>query len=249
MAKQESGMTKSGDMMNLNLLEIFDNLYRKWADEASRLAGYETVVPPYKDRIPEDCRIWVARGIQEGLCKQVEGMAKFNITTEPERRIFSWFSNWRTEKKIGPNWEMFIHVAGFSELALRYKVPFKNLRFEYDGNLIDIAILKDSKMLAMVEIKEYKEKAEKLVSSLNDSFISGVSMDAPDRYNDVLRKAKYIINHRPELFVTYSKDGIGGVFRIEYIGNKRFQFQKVELIVLNKIVESLNSKKSKTKVS
>ena len=61
---------------------------------------------------------------------------------------------------------------------------------------------------------------EKLLAEL-ESHGSGVDLDAPDRGNDPLRKAKYLVKHRPKFFSGVAI-GMQRDFEISYRGAHDF---------------------------
>ncbi|MBI4390341.1 MAG: hypothetical protein HY575_00495 [candidate division NC10 bacterium] len=93
-----------------------------------------------------------------------------------------------------------------------------NLTFE-DG-LMDLAVRRGAQLLWGIEVKEQPAQLDRLLAELG-SHGSGVDLKAPDRGNDPLRKAKYLVRHRPEFFSGVAI-GVQRDFRALYPGPKAF---------------------------
>jgi hypothetical protein len=61
---------------------------------------------------------------------------------------------------------------------------------------MDVSVRRDGELLWYVEVKPRASQIEPLLVAMN-SFAAAVPFDQPDRGNDPLRKAKYLVRHRP----------------------------------------------------
>lgn len=64
---------------------------------------------------------------------------------------------------------------------------------------MDIGVYRDSRLVLCCEVKETPLQASRLVSAVKN-YEGGVDWTAPDRGNDPLRKAKYLLKHKPSYF-------------------------------------------------
>jgi hypothetical protein len=64
---------------------------------------------------------------------------------------------------------------------------------------MDLTLYEDNRLVVCVEVKERADQVQGLIRGLR-RFAPTVDLAAPDRGNDPLRKAKYIVRHRPVYF-------------------------------------------------
>jgi len=178
--------------------DLFAVMVTRAAHDAARTFGYppppDAAVATVLARIPASVREELGRGLRESI-----------LIPGPEEYLFSiaglahgkgpyrWFSKNRAPALPSANWEYFFHVAEFVRLTRllgdRYQV-----RFEDD--LMDVSVREADQLLWYVEVKAAATQLPTLLAALRRLGV-GVEVDAPDRGNDPLRKAKYIVRHRP----------------------------------------------------
>ena len=95
------------------------------------------------------------------------------------------------------NREYFIQAAAYASLILDYGYPEKDCDVEY--HYMDVVVFKSGKPFVCVEAKVDGRQTELLLEKIL-SYAKGVPMDKPDRGNDPLRKAKYIVQDKPSYF-------------------------------------------------
>ncbi len=189
----------------------FDHCFRSWT--AAACSDWKWTEPDEGyfrrayARLPEGLRTLIARGVASGLIiphgRQftLQGLAR---TKGP----YAWFSRRLQDQGPNPNWGYFVKVAEsvrLSELA----AP-SGRRITFEDQLMDLAVYDRDRLLVCVEVKERARQLQDLVQKLR-AYESAVSLSAPDRGNDPLRKAKYLVRRRPPYFC-----GVAIGTRLEY---------------------------------
>ena len=85
---------------------------------------------------------------------------------------------------------------------------------------MDLAVRAEGQLLWCIEVKEQAIQLDELLAGL-ESHSNGVDLDAPDRGNDPLRKAKYLVKHRPKFFSGVAI-GMQRDFEVNYRGARAF---------------------------
>ena len=216
--------------------EKFDSLFEKWADDSVCNALFPAQRPQQGSRIPITIKRKVAQMVEMGICFPDIKPAHFRIADWKKGKggPYSWFSYYSSNQVIGPNWEYFVQVAAFRDLMLEHGFIPEWMKFEYHepmqkGDMpVDIAIKVPNGPKIFVEVKETKSQWENLIHSIHEIKNKGVDLSTPDRGNDPLRKAKYIITGRPDFFVGYSPEGFDS-YSVTYETVGRFTLRKAEI--------------------
>jgi len=183
---------------------IFNEHFREWVTSACREWSYHEPSEVYYDkvnnRIPDGVRVLLGEGIKEGIIL-TQGH-KFSLKgLAPNKGPYSWFSKYTSVQEPSPNWEYYIQAALYAQL---YSAPkSKELKLAFEDDLMDIALYNGSKLMVYVEVKEKASHIQQLISGIK-KYQDEVDYISPDRGNDPLRKAKYIITRKPEYFCGYS---------------------------------------------
>ena len=201
--------------MSDSLEARFVEMFKQWAEAAREDWGFDALGQESHDealaRIPKTVQVWIARGVADGIVHPhghkftLEGLAG-------GKGPYDWFSNYKTAKKLGVNWEWFIHVAEYVRLFPIREHP--GVRLEWEDGLMDLAIYQDDRLLVCIETKERPDQLRELLSALKEHE-GTVDLTEDDRHNDPLRKAKYIVKHRPRFFVGVAA-GLQESYRVEY---------------------------------
>jgi hypothetical protein len=204
--------------------EHFDNLFSEWANLAAHEWGYpepsDDFYSKFNRRIPEGIRSTLSRGLANGII--IPKGHKFTLAGLTEGKRYSWFSKFTSAKEPAPNWEYFVHVALYTKL-FSYAEK-NNLKLTFEDNLMDLALYNNKELVVCIEVKEAPSQIEKLLSQIR-KYQDDVDYTVPDRGNDALRKAKYIISRKPEYFCLYSL-GARLDFKIAYPDIKSFILEK-----------------------
>ncbi len=209
--------------------ENFDGLFEKWANEALLAARFPAQKPQQGNRIPPIVKKKVAQLWDMGICFADDKPACFRIADSKKEKggPYTWFSYYDSDQTIGPNWEYFVQIAAFRDLMLEYGFLPEWMKFEYhepmpNGELaVDIGVKIPNGPKIFLEVKETKTQWEILISQVKGIGMQGIDLTGPDRGNDPLRKAKYIVAGRPDYFVGYSPEGLDS-YQVNYESGSRF---------------------------
>ena len=110
---------------------------------------------------------------------------------------YAFFSR-SSSSEPAPNWEYFVQVAEY--LRLHAAVKWRGLRVTFEDDLMDLAVYSDDGLQWCVEVKEQAARQlAPLVAGIRQHG-QRVDFEVPDRGNDPLRKAKYLVCRRPPYF-------------------------------------------------
>jgi hypothetical protein len=155
------------------------------APQAQQVADWLTV-------LPNGTRELIGGGIEKGIVR-VAGLT-FNLTGLPASKgPYALFSRNRGPGLPSPNWEYFFQIAEF--VRVREALPV-SLNVGFEDGLMDVSVRRDGELLWYVEVKPRMSQIAPLLVAMN-SYAAAVPLDQPDRGNDPLRKAKYLVRHRP----------------------------------------------------
>lgn len=178
--------------------DLFAVAFSRAADQAAMAFGYRRLdaaeIATWMTRLPEATRSWIGRGFRERIVVQGAEDSTFTLTGAVGKGPYAWFSRDRRPGTPSPNWEYFFQVAEFvrTRLALdgSYDVGFE------DG-LMDVSVRREGRLLWYTEVKTSRSQIQVLLAKLALLGDVGVPDAQPDRGNDALRKAKYLVRHRP----------------------------------------------------
>jgi hypothetical protein len=128
----------------------------------------------------------------------------------------------RGSGKVDPCWELFVQLADYGRLRAIAERHGQIVRLE--DSLMDLTVRSGNTLILYVEHKVTAATARKLAAKMRAYGQAGFSLTDPDRHNDALRKAKYLVRDgaRPRFFglsaVNYQK-----LFRLEYDEGNRFR--------------------------
>jgi hypothetical protein len=127
------------------------------------------------------------------------------------------FSRNRGPGTPSPNWEYFIQLAEYLRIVRSIR---SSLRVGFEDGLMDVSVRDDQRLIWYIEAKERASQAGHLMDRLA-THAAGVDMTSPDRGNDPLRKAKYLVKYRP-VFLTVIAIGWRGDYALQYPDDQSF---------------------------
>lgn len=205
------------------MLRRFNEHFTEWVLHACREWGFAEPAGSFYERvyarIPEGVRYLLGQGLQEVII--IPQGHRFSLKgLAANRGPFSWFSRYSAAREPSPNWEYFPHVALYSQLYT--PLTSRGLALVFHDEHIDLAIYAGDRLLVYIEVKEKAEKLQALMAGIK-RYQTAIDLSAPDRGNDPLRKAKCIINGRPDYFCGYA---IGARFDYKvHVSNNSFRLE------------------------
>jgi hypothetical protein len=198
---------------------------RLWASAACHEWGFPE--PPVQffekltKRLPAGLLATIGFGIDKGIV--IPDGCRFRIKgLRQTKGPYNWFSRDNVKRSPNPNWEYYIQVAEYIRLWQAFENSDHVLTFE--DALMDIGVYKDNKLLVCCEIKEKSSQAKNLIAGIK-AYQTGIDWTAPDRGNDPLRKAKYIVDKRP-LFFYLVAIGVRYEFSVSFPEGKAFELRE-----------------------
>lgn len=176
-----------------------------------------------KRRIPLGVRELFGHGLEIGVLKMVDGF-RFTMTDLPHGKgPYALLS--RSPTKIPSfNWEYVVQAVDY--VRAHSLLAKQGYRIGVEDNLMDVTV-RDSAgdLLWYIESKESAAELLTLVSEIKNWGRVGVDLSLPDRGKDGLRKAKYIVQHRPRYF-SGSAIGMRLDFSVTYTSENQFALQE-----------------------
>ena len=196
---------------------------QRFITEIGNAAAHDFAYPPVTDewaaataaRVGSAALEAVSRGIERGLVA-VDG-AKFRVVSLGERKgPYAWFS--RSSHAVpAANWEYFVQVATW--ITVRDLVG-PHLAVGFEDDLMDVTVRDGGRLLWCLEVKEKAAQLTGMLKALH-THSDGVDLEIPDRHNDPLRKAKYLVRARPPYFSLVAT-GRWDDFSVSYPGDASF---------------------------
>lgn len=205
--------------------KAFDQQVKLWAFSACHEWDFaepsEQFFETLNERLPAGLRATIGAGIEKGIV--VPNGCAFRIKgLNKTKGPYNWFSRDNAKHRPNPNWEYYIQVAEYIRLSQAFQSSNHVLTFE--DTFMDIGVYKDNQLLVCCEIKEKSSQAKTLIAGIKD-YQTNIDWTAPDRGNDPLRKAKYIVRQRP-LFFYLVAIGVRYEFSVSYPDRKAFELRE-----------------------
>jgi hypothetical protein len=202
----------------------FFDLVRGWVQAACREWNYPEVSEPYfaaiYQRLPAGVRALVVAGYREGL---IEPAGEYRFTLHglpPGKGPYAWVSRHQQTQTPAMNWEYLVQAAEYARVYTA--LSSKGYLIAVEDRLMDITVSDpDGTLKWYIEAKERATDVPDFVDRISRYGRSGVSLDAPDRNNDALRKAKYLLQYRP-LYLSVSAIGLRRDFQVTYAADNQF---------------------------
>ena len=202
----------------------FDDNFRDWVASACEQWNYPS--PPESwyaktyTRMPNGLRKLIHVGVSEG-CIIPTGYQFTLAGIKEGKGPYAWLSR-SSAKRPAVNWEYFVQAA--ESCRLRSVVNEKGLSVTFEDGLMDIAVYANNDLLICCEVKEKASELRKLVTGIKRDQ-GGVDLSGPDRGNDPLRKAKYLVSYRPKYFSAVAI-GLRLEFSVTYQGKDQFELHE-----------------------
>ena len=193
----------------------FDSVFREWTRAACREWGFpEPDEAYYLDtfaRLSPGLRTLLAAGLHDGLIIP-QGRTFTLRGLAPGKGPYAWFSRYTQARRPNPNWEYYVQVAEYVRLS-RFAAA-AGLTVTFEDDLMDLALYRDGELQVCVEVKERRIQLQRLLQRLR-AHEAAVDLEAPDRGNDSLRKAKYLVKRRPPYLCGVAL-GVRLEYRVDY---------------------------------
>ena len=177
------------------------------------------------DRIPEDRQIHIGSALLNGWLETEKDPIRGYFVRESDRPGYHGGQPTITNYGNGnraPWWELFVQLADYGwlrSIAERY-----GQRVWLEDRLMDLTVSAGDRLILYVEHKEKSAFAEKLLEGMRYYGDTGFKLDDPDRGNDPLRKAKYLVRDRAHpIYFGLSSVGYRKLFKVEYADGNCFQ--------------------------
>lgn len=229
----------------MDALERFRSEFKGWVLALNRAKGLNASVDEVLSRLEDR--------LQESVLRQI-GAAFINgwleNEPEPDRKYFvretdrqgprggQWTVGHAGKGRIDPCWELYIQFADYSRI--RSVAERHGLTTRLEDRLMDITVHAGESLLLYVENKVKKSDALKLLEVMRKHGESGFDLNDPDKGNDPLRKAKYLVrdNSHPAYFALSAIE-IEQVFRVEYLrNNNRFVLHETDLSLTGPLLDA-----------
>ena len=210
--------------MNVHL-EEFEKRFRAWVEAACKEWEYPLPNDEYylkvDARLPAGLKENLGFGLAEGVII-VNGIT-FTLRGLPDSKgPYSWFSRYTSAKQPSPNWEYYIHAAEY--VRLLQTLPDDDYSLVFEDSLMDIGIYRNGDLFVCCEVKEDAKKALSLLQGIK-KHQNKVDLDEPDRGNDPLRKAKYIVQQKPQ-YLSLVAIGLRYELRVDFPEGKAFDLKE-----------------------
>ena len=216
--------------MNIpNDAEVFDRAFRDWVRRTCEAWDYQLPSEDYYfevySRLPFGLRATLSGGLKRGLLLDVGQSKTGSAGFRPKgvmqpKGPYSWFERDSQKKQPRPTWEYYVQVAEYMRLT-DLLVP-RGCRLTFEDSYTDISLyIEGERPVVCYEVKEQAKDLDDLIRDLR-RLEEAIDWDAPDRHDDALRKAKYIVQQRPSFYV-YLAIGARREFRVDFPEGKEFQ--------------------------
>ncbi|MEK7423987.1 MAG: hypothetical protein AAB131_09130 [Actinomycetota bacterium] len=175
-------------------------------------------------RLPDGLRSLFDRGFEVGLLRMTDGF-RFTMRDLPSGKgPYALFSKSTAKNLPAVNWEYVVQAVDY--VRAHESLAQKGFRIGVEDNLMDVTVRSATgDLLWYIESKEKAGDLAKLVNEVRGWGRAGVDDTIDDRHKDGLRKAKYLVRHRPPYF-SGSAIGIRLDFRMTYVGVRHFEMHE-----------------------
>jgi hypothetical protein len=215
--------------MQKSALSKFQAEFRKWVLAYNSVKNVncdpDTLLERLTDRIPEDRQIHIGAALLNGWIETEREPNHGYFVRESDRPgnrgVQPTITNYGNGNH-SPWWELFVQLADYG--WLRSIAEHYGQRVWLEDRLMDLTVSAGDRLILYVEHKEKSAFAEKLLDGMRYYGKTGFNLNDPDRGDDPLRKAKYLVRDRahPKYF-GLSAVGYRKLFKVEYADGNRFQ--------------------------
>jgi hypothetical protein len=216
--------------MSQPALDRFRTEFRRWVRAHNATHAYDSsadeLLGRLEKRIPSDALAHIGSAYMNGwlVTESDPGRGYFvREADRPGRRGGQTSLVHRGNGAVDPWWELFVQLGDYAWLrtiAGRYGQYLK-----LEDQLMDLTVRSGTRLLLYVEHKETEKLAKSLLREMVEYGKSGFGLADPDKGNDPLRKAKYLVkeNSHP-LYFGLSAVGYKQLFRVEYLDGTENRF-------------------------
>lgn len=201
-----------------------DNYLRGWVSAACEAWRYPEPEEEYYTRLarrlPQGLRTLLGVGIAEGII--IPQGPKFTLKGLPGKGPYAWFSKRSMPKEPSPNWEYFVQAAEF--VRLTHIAASHGFMLTFEDQLMDLALYRERRLIVCCEVKERAGQIQDLLKHMR-RYEEGIDLDQPDRGNDPLRKAKYLVRRRPD-YLSLVSIGARLEYRVRYPEGRAFELTR-----------------------
>jgi hypothetical protein len=170
--------------------------------------------------LPTELQSAMGRGLRAGSLT-IDGTRFALPGLGPKKGPYTLFTKDTVAMRPLLNLEYYVQVAEYLRLD-RLLAP-AGFQIGFEDNLMDVTVRRDGRLLWYIEAKDVAAKAIELLAAMA-RYANGVPIEMYDRGNDGLRKAKYLVGHRPPYF-TASAVGFRKDFLVEYLAPDAFSLR------------------------
>lgn len=213
----------------MTAIERFRREFHRWVQAHNGAKGYATdpdaLLSTLQGRIGETPLARIGSAYLNGWLQTEADPGRGYFVREANRpgsRGGQFTITHQGEGQVAPCWELFVQLSDYAWLRTVAERHGQEVRLE--DRLMDLTVRAGSRLVLYVEHKTTRDLAEKLVEKMRRYGEDGFTLEDPDRGNDALRKAKYLV--RDEGYPIYF--GLSAVdyrqlFRVEYPDGNRFR--------------------------
>jgi hypothetical protein len=231
----------------MDALERFRLEFRGWVRALNRVKGFDAspddVLERLENRVPEEVLRQIGGAFVNGWLQNEPEPNRKYFVRESDRdgmRGGQWMLGHAGDGRIEPNLELHIQFADYNRI--RTVAERHGLTTRLEDGLMDITVYAGEKLILYVENKTKKEDAIRLLKGMRNYGKKGFNLKDPDKGNDYLRKAKYLVRNEayPQYFAL-SAIGYEQMFRVEYIGGEnRFLLHETKQSLTGPLLDAIS---------
>jgi hypothetical protein len=215
--------------MQTSALSKFQAEMKKWVFAYNTVKNVncdpDNLLKLLSTRIPEDRQIHIGSALLNGWLQTEKESSRGYFVRETDRPGKHGGQPTITHYGNGyhaPWWELFVQLADYGWLRSIAERCGQQVKLE--DRLMDLTVSNGDRLILYVEHKEKSATAEKLLERMRNHGETGFSLDDPDRGNDALRKAKYLVRDGAyPIYFGLSAVGYRKLFKVEYANGNCFQ--------------------------
>ena len=230
----------------MDALERFRLEFRGWVRALNRVKGFDAspddVLGRLESKVPEEMLRQIGGAFINGWLQNEPDPNRKYFVRESDRngiRGGQWMLGHAGEGRIDPNLELHVQLADYSRI--RTIAERHGLTTRLEDGLMDITVYAGKKLILYVENKTKKDAALRLLKGMRDYGQKGFTLKDPDKGNDYLRKAKYLVRDGayPQYFAL-SAIGYERMFRVEYFGSEnRFLLHETKQSLTQPLLDAI----------
>jgi len=236
----------------MDALARFRNEFKRWVNAYNRakdlITDADEILKRLEKKLPETTLRQIGGAYINGWLRNENGQNRGYFVKETDRkepRGGQWMLENAGKGNVNPCWELYVQLSDYARL--RTIAERQGLVTRLEDNLMDITVYAGERLLLYVENKTEAKTAHHLLRHMEEYGKKGFSLDDPDRINDPLKKAKYLIRH--DAFPQYfglSAISFERVFRIEYLNkDNRFVLHETDYSLTEPLIDQVGDGKAK----